>query len=312
MHRRYYVLTGPTASGKTAWLGRRALSQSLSIVHSDSRQVYRHMDIGTGKADSRLLLTLTQYGLDLIEPTKNFSVYQYLSSAAEAFQAALTAAGELWLSGGTGLYIRAVIAGLPLGAAPRPLLREALQQCIQATSARHVAESLGLELRDPDNPVRVLRAAEAAAAELPARERIYGYAGLDAAAMDEDGEQSTEEFESARATLSAWECAGVFVLDPGPEELARRIEERVATMFQAGLLEEVAELRRLGYGEARVVREGIAYREAGEVLDGRMQLEEAVASAVTRTRQYAKRQRTYFRGMGWPVVTVEQLDAAFR
>jgi len=101
------------------------------------------------------------------------------------------------------------------------------------------------------------------------------------------------------AELDRWQCAGVHVLDPGKEELAGRIERRVQAMFDDGLVQEVERLRQLGFGGADVVMQGIGYQEAGAVLDGQLTVEEAVDQAIVRTRQYAKRQRTYFRGQGW-------------
>ena len=80
-------------------------------------------------------------------------------------------------------------------------------------------------------------------------------------------------------------------------------------MFGGGLVEEVAGLREMGYGKAPVVRDGIGYREAGQVIDGELSEQEAVARTIIRTRQYAKRQRTYIRGRGWPVMTGGELDA---
>jgi tRNA A37 N6-isopentenylltransferase MiaA len=126
---------------------------------------------------------------------------------------------------------------------------------------------------------------------------------------------SLEDMSSAHGQLRTsgpWACGGLYVLDPGKDELAARIARRVRGMFAGGLLQEAAELRRAGQGEAEVVCEGIGYREALAVLDGTLAEEDAVERTIVRTRQYAKRQRTYFRGRGWPVFTGPELDAALQ
>ena len=102
--------------------------------------------------------------------------------------------------------------------------------------------------------------------------------------------------------LAAWKCGGIIVIDPGKEDLLVKIRNRVEEMFDAGLVEEVRVLRGLGFGKAKVVVDGIGYREAGELLDGRISQSEAIKSTVIRTRQYAKRQRTYFKNMGWKTI----------
>lgn len=263
------------------------------------------MDIGTGKPAPSISDTVTHHCLSLVTPGAEFSVFQWLPLAVEAMQAAWEAGAEVWVSGGTGLYIRALIERLPLGAPPRPALRLALQRRIELLGPRKVAAELGLDLSESANPRRVLRAAEQACEEEEGALRTYRWARLadeDAAASDSaDGAR----YLGALARLADWECSGVWVLDPGRESLAAAIAERVAGMFAGGLVEEAAELRRRGLAGAACVADGIAYREALALLDGKLRLEEAVEQAVIRTRQYAKRQRTYFRGQNWPALPAE-------
>jgi tRNA dimethylallyltransferase len=268
------------------------------------------MDIGTGKPARTDMQILPHYGMDLLEPGINFSVHQYLIVAANALAESRAQGREVWVSGGTGLYIRALVQKMDLGAPPRPRLRAALQTMLAAgTPARMLADELRLQAAEPDNPVRVVRAAELACADPAAAERIYAAAGLDQSCVQADVGRDGGLPQFVTDELAQWRCAGLAVLDPGKEELARQIELRVRGMFRDGLVEEVAQLRRLGYGEAHVVAQGIGYREAGQVLDNALGLEEAVALTVIRTRQYAKRQRTYFRGQGWPAYTRDELDA---
>jgi tRNA dimethylallyltransferase len=304
----FRVLTGPTAAGKTRWLIALARQRPVLAISADSRQVYRHMSIGTGKPSPATLRILPHQGVDVADPGTRFSVYQFLTIAAGALRDAQLAGREPWVIGGAGLYIRALVEGLKLGAPPRPALRQALHEWIARSSSREVARDLGLNLTEIDNPVRVVRAAECACADADAAARIYGLAGLPPrlCAGDVEPVSGTDAVMSA---LAAWRCAGIAVLDPGRVELKRLIDARVREMFACGLLDEVAALRKLGFGDAPQVRDGIAYREAGWVLDGRLALDEAISLACIRTRQYAKRQRTYFRGRGWTVMDMAQLTA---
>jgi tRNA dimethylallyltransferase len=300
--RSYYILTGPTAGGKTAWLLERSQRIPLAVISADSRQVYRFMDIGTGKSTPAEQQRLPQFGLDLHDPFNIFSVYQYYDYSVGVLTQLEGFAGEVWFCGGTGLYLRAVLENLPLGAAPRPSLRPAIEAALAEHGARTLAARLGLALADPDNPQRVLRAVEGwyAGGE---------YSPQAAAALGLPPDEAAAPGAAGRPVppRHGWACAGLAVLDPGKEELGRRIEARVRGMFGGGLLEEVRALERRGFAAAPVVAGGIGYREALAVVHGGLTLDEAIASTIVRTRQYAKRQRTYFRGRGWPVYTEREL-----
>lgn len=306
----YYVLTGPTAAGKSGWLLERAASRELVVISADSRQVYRGMDIGTGKVSVEDRQKVTHFGLDLYSPSEKISVFQYLNYTYEVLNSLEGYQGEVWICGGTGLYIRAMLAGLRLGAAPNAALRLLFERLIRQHGPAQLCRDMELVLADPENPRRVLRALEAAVQACEGVERLLQIFGRD----------SFEEAElvQLKATTSTgaaavpfpetdWHCRAVFVLDPGREELARRIAERVSGMYREGLLDECLALQHAGFGECDVVREAIGYREALAVLAGTLEVNAAVELTIRRSRQYAKRQRTYFRGQGWPT---QQLDSA--
>ncbi|MBN2082719.1 hypothetical protein JW859_11025 [bacterium] len=280
----------------------------MLVVSADSRQVYLHMNIGTGMPNTSELEMLPHYGVDCLAPTIKYSVYQYLIYAAEGLAAARRDGREAWVCGGTGLYIRAMVDQLELGTYPRPRLRAAVAQAIRNSSARQVARELQLDLADPDNPVRVIRGAELACAGSARETEIYTWAGL-SPADDVDNADNQVDNSEVREELNRWQCAGIAVLDPGYKPLLGLIKRRVQAMFDQGLVDEVAALRRLGYGQADVVVNGIGYREAGQVIDGELSVGKAIELTVIRTRQYAKRQRTYFRGQGWQLMRLDELDA---
>ena len=294
--RTYRVITGPTASGKTDWLLKRAEQVPIRVISADSRQVCRLMDIGTGKPTSEELRRLPHFGIDLIDPDHSFSAHDFILMAAGALKQLEEFSGEVWVCGGTGLYIRTLTEALPLGPPPRPRLRQALAALVCDRGSARVAADLRLQLREVRNPMRVLRYAEKAAEE--DSERIYTYAGLDPALSAGDFVLRAEDYASALSVIKSWQCTGIFVLDPGPI-LEARIKERVAGMFDRGLVAEVEHLRAGGFGSALNVAQGIGYRQAGLLLDGNITEAQAIAQAIVRTRQYAKRQRTYFRGRGW-------------
>lgn len=254
---------------------------------------------------------LPHYVVNLLEPGILFSVYQYLIKAADALAASRAAGREVWVCGGTGLYIRALTRRLSLGLPPRPALRNALQEQLQGAPAPLVAQRLGLQLAEDHNPLRIIRQAEMACADPQRARQIYLACGLAPEAATGDSAKEDALLPGAVQELEQWECGGIAVLDPGKEELQLLIEQRVRGMFRDGLVDEVAHLRRLGYGAAAVVAQGIGYCEAGQVLDGVLDTAAAVERTVIRTRQYAKRQRTYFRGMGWPSMKFDALSAYF-
>lgn len=304
----YRVLTGPTAAGKTAALLVRAKVQPLAVISADSRQVYRFMDIGTAKPTFSEQKILPHYGIDCFKPGTSYSVYQFLIEALDGLKQATESGRAAWVCGGTGLYIYALVNALGLGGPPRARLRHALAGKVRLQSPRQLTVELGLSVSDPDNPVRVIRAAEHACDDPERAASIYRWAGMD----EGQAQQESIEGSSGRqlvGEIQRWRCLGVAVLDPGREELLRRIELRVRAMFETGLLDEVAGLRQQGFGDTNVVRDGIGYREAGSVLDGSLSTEEAINATIISTRQYAKRQRTYYRGRGWPVVPPHELPA---
>lgn len=308
----YHILTGPTAAGKTGYLLSIAGLQPTLVISADSRQVYSHMDIGTGKPTPTELEMLPHCGIDCLKPGINYSVHQFLTHAAMGLARARKEKCRVWVCGGTGLYIRAMTEQLDLGEAPRPLLRKALAHRLGEISSRTVARALDLAVRDPDNPVRVIRRAELDCADSQRASDIYAWAGLEPDLAGVEGAGDPAAFEPIRAELARWQAGPVYVLDPGREELHRRIEVRVAGMFADGLVDEVAALRNLGYGDTGVVRDGIGYREAGGVLDGALSQTAALERTVIRTRQYAKRQRTYFMGRGWHVCSDSELATVLR
>lgn len=272
------AVLGPTASGKSA-LGME-LAQCLGgeILSCDSVQVYRGMDIGTAKASAAERAAIPHHLLDVASPDQQFHAAAW-AEAAHAIIARAPARERLpIIVGGTGLYFRALLRGL--FDAPRP---------------------------DPE--IRARHQAEAAAMGIPAlHERLRGI-DPEAAEKIKPGDlvrisRALEVFEQTGTTISELRQQKAppppplrmfsVLLDFDLDYLRPRISARVDAMMAAGFLDEVRALRAAGYGGARALQ-GLGYKQLGEHLDGRIDLDAAVAATKSATIAYARRQRTWFR-----------------
>jgi tRNA dimethylallyltransferase len=270
------AILGATASGKSELAMAVATRLPVEIVVADSRQVYRGLDIGTAKPTAADRRAVPHHLLDVVEPNQDFTLADWLAAARELLPA-IWARGRLPLVvGGTGLYVSALVDGYQLGAQPPSgTLRRELAAEVEQAGLPAVAQRLAtLDPRtaariDLRNPRRVLRALE----------RVL----LSRAAL---GEPAAEPWPGRLALLAVERPLDV---------LRARIEARAAVMFAGGLLEEAARLRAAGYGADLPPLTGHGYREAFRVLDRGWSVEAAVAETARRSRQYAKRQLTWFR-----------------
>jgi tRNA dimethylallyltransferase len=268
-------VVGPTASGKTELALALAATWPVEIVVADSRQVYRGMDVGTAKPDATARARVPHHLLDVVDPDKPFTVADWVARARETI-AGIGERGRIaMLVGGTGLYVSAVVDGYVFGGPPpSEELRATLRSEVETSGLAMVAQRL-VE-RDPDaaartdlnNARRVIRALERT--ERPdARTRNVPYAGRVALV----GVSRTREV------------------------LYRRIDDRARRLFAEGLLEETRALLASGYGADLRPMSGHGYQEAMRHIAGEWSLEEAIDVTARRTRQYAKRQLTWFRAM---------------
>lgn len=272
-------IVGPTASGKTDAAQLVAAAVGGEVVSADSMQIYRGMDIGTGKlpADERIV---PHHGFDLVDPGEPYSAALFQSFARAAFLDISDRDRQPVLCGGTGLYVRAAIDDYAFPAGEQK--DNPVRVRWTAFAEQHGAQALWeeLERRDPasaavlhpNNIRRVVRAFE-----LLAEGRSYAEQKRNLAAIGE-------------AVPSVQ-----FGLAVDPAVLAARIDARVDAMVAAGLVEEVRNLMSAGFREGITAPQAIGYKEIVEALEGRCTLDEAVAAIKQATRRYAKRQRTWFR-----------------
>jgi len=268
-------IVGPTASGKTDLALALARSWPVEILAADSRQVYRGMDIGTAKPDAAARAAVPHHLLDLVDPDEPFSVALWVD-IARPLLAKIGRRGRFpMLVGGTGLYLAALLDGHDYASQPAsPELRARLTddletEGLEALGARLTAAAPEVaSLTDLRNPRRVLRAIERAEA---------GGGGAVG---------SSQPYEGRVALIG---------ISRPREVLYRRIDDRAEQLFATGLLDEVRRLREAGYGPQLRPMGGHGYREAARHLAGEWSLQEAIEVTARRTRQYAKRQLTWFR-----------------
>lgn len=271
------AIVGPTASGKTDLALSLSRTWPVEIIVADSRQVYRGMDIGTAKPDAAARAEVPHHMLDLVAPDEAFSVASWVQQARVRI-GEIAARGRIPLVvGGTGLYVSALLDGHDYAALPRSAeLREQLLGELDADGLEPLAERLvrldpeGARRVDLRNPRRVLQALERARGSTRPAPTRHPYAGRTA----------------------------ILALARPRAELYRRIDERASRLFAAGLLDEVAQLLAAGFGAELHPMTGHGYRESIRHLAGEWSLDEAITVTARRTRQYAKRQLTWFRHHG--------------
>ncbi|HSE92616.1 MAG TPA: tRNA (adenosine(37)-N6)-dimethylallyltransferase MiaA [Methylomirabilota bacterium] len=271
------VIAGPTGVGKTAAAAALARRIPLEVVSADSRQVYRGMDVATGKPTAAERRAVTHHLIDVVDPGDRYHAARFRNDASVLI-ADIRARGRLAaVVGGTGLYIRALLRGLDPAPPADPALRGELAEVVvrdgrAALHARLEREAPALARRlHPNDHVRVVRALE--------RIRAQG-----APAMHQE-----------RWARPAAEYTALYVgLTMERARLARRLRERAATMVEAGLTDEVARLLARGYDPSLPAMQGIGYREFVQVVHGRLGREEALRLMQRDTVRYAKRQWTWF------------------
>lgn len=276
-----WFLTGPTASGKTQVALELARQLGAEILSLDSMAVYRGMDIGTAKPSPADQAAVPHHLLDLVDPTEEFSIAQYLN-AAHAAVADIRGRGRVPLfAGGTPLYLKALLRGLYQG----PPADWEFRRQIEAETAQVGAEKL--------------------------RERLWQVDPLSAAKLHpNDVRRMIRALEVAHVTgrpLSHWqtqfdegrsaeECR-VFVLYWPREVLHQRIDQRVDQMFASGLVEETRRLLERYGSLGRTAAQAVGYREVIAYLQGEQDLEATIQLVKQRTHQFARRQETWFRSL---------------
>jgi tRNA dimethylallyltransferase len=269
---RLRVICGPTAAGKSAIAATLALEYGATIISADSRQIYRGFDIGTAKPDWSERKAIEHIGIDVADPDDRFSASRWATLAIDAVEHLRASGGTPLIVGGTGFYIRALFD--PLFAAPD--LDEEKRKKLE-----YFLNSMPLgDLR------RWCEAID------PARSHLGRYQLVRSIEIALLSGSRISQLHSEDSTTSSYSPA-YLLIDPA-KSLAARIEHRVQSMIDAGWLEEVRALD-ASVPEAAPAWKSSGYRVMRSVVRGEMDLSEARERIIIETRQYAKRQRTWFR-----------------
>ncbi|MEG0016214.1 MAG: tRNA (adenosine(37)-N6)-dimethylallyltransferase MiaA [Gordonibacter sp.] len=272
-------VVGPTASGKTSLAQELALALDGEVVSADSMQIYRGMDIGTGKLPCNERL-VRHHGFDLVDPGEPYSAALFQDYARSCFCAIDARGRRSVLCGGTGLYVRAAIDAyeFPAGEQRGNVVRDHYDTLAREQGADALWSLL--KTRDPESAAllppadvkRVVRAFE----------------------LLEDG--TTYAAQRAKLASIPQLVPAIFIgLAVDPLVLRARIDARVDAMFEAGLVDEVERLLKGGFRSGITAPQAIGYKEVVAALDGETSMDEAAQRIKTATHRYAKRQRTWFR-----------------
>ncbi len=269
------VILGPTASGKTDVSLKSAKKFGGEIVNADSRQIYKGMDIGTGKVIDKK--GVKHYLLDVVNPDEEFTLADYKKKAMTAIRDILKRGKVPFLVGGTGLYIQSVVDNLEIpGVPPNKKLRAQFEKEIKKPGAlaKWYKKLLKLDpgaalVVDANNPRRIIRALEVCLAT-----------GRPFSNLREKGEPLFDVLQ-----------IGINIPRP---KLYKNIDKRVEQMIKDGLVSETKKLLKK-YNHNLPSMSGIGYKEMGEYLGGKYDLVEAAQKIKYRTHAYARRQMTWFR-----------------
>lgn len=274
------ILLGPTAVGKTSSSIELAKELKGEIISCDSMQIYKHMDIGSAKVREEEKQGIPHHLVDMVEIDEEFSVADYKKNAEDHIREINLKGKVPIVTGGTGLYINSLVYDLNFTeVAANELLREELEDFaeIEGNKALHnKLKEIDPESSNrihPNDVKRVIRAIE-----------IY----------KETGRTMTEYNKNFRSPVSRYNLAMVG-LNMDRQVLYERINKRVDLMIEEGLLEEVKSILDMGYDRDLVALQGIGYKELIMGLLGEISMEESIDLIKQKSRNYAKRQLTWFR-----------------
>jgi tRNA dimethylallyltransferase len=279
MEPKLIIVLGPTAAGKSAIALALAEEIGGEIINADSQQVYRSMDIGTGKPSKEERDRVAHHIIDVVDPNEEFNVALFRQLATDSVYDIASRGRKAIVCGGTGLYIRALTKGLFVGPGQEPKIRAALRAEVQ----EHGLDSLYQRLKRVDPPStswihphdqqRIVRALE-----------VFELTGKAMSEWQREHRFDERRFETLKIGL-----------DRPREELYALIDRRCERMIEDGLVDEVKHLVAMGYDLKLKSLSSVGYRHVGLFLSGAMPLHDAMTLMKRDTRRLAKRQLTWFR-----------------
>lgn len=271
------AIVGPTAVGKSELALHLAELFPLEIVSADSRQIYRHMDIGTGKPTVAERQSVPHHLIDIVDPDEDFSLAMYHELALEAINDVHSRGTLPLLVGGSGLYVWSLIEGWTI---PQVTPDREQRRILEARADQEGSNTLHRELQAVD-PVAAAKIGPRNARRIIRALEIFRATGR--RPSDQQG-KSQPRF-----------CTMIIGLNRERQELYRRIDSRVDHMVEAGLVDEVQQLLRRGYSSSLPSMSGIGYRQMGQFLQGEMTLSQATGRMKVETHRLARHQHAWFR-----------------
>ncbi|MEA4947125.1 MAG: tRNA (adenosine(37)-N6)-dimethylallyltransferase MiaA [Oscillospiraceae bacterium] len=274
------VVTGPTATGKTALGVALAKEYNGEVVSADSMQLYRGMDIGTAKVTPEETRGVPHHMIDVADPGESWSAARYVAAAAAACDDILARGRVPVVVGGTGLYIDSLVSGRDFAENQDGALRARLTALYDTRGDEAMLETL--RTFDPERAAklapgdrrRIVRAVE-----------VYTLTGVTITAHDEATRRLPPRYDAATIALDFQVRADLYA----------RIDRRVDAMAAAGLFDEVRGLLDAGLAPDSTAFQAIGYKEAAAAIRGELTEAEAVAQIKRESRRYAKRQLTWLR-----------------
>lgn len=274
------VIVGPTASGKTRMAVELAQRHNGEVISADSMQIYRTMDIGTAKPTQEEMGGIPHHMIDVADPEEDFSVARYVEMAARCVDDVLARGKLPIVAGGTGLYIDSLLSGRTFAPfSPDSALRGELERELAEKGGQAMLESLSqvdpeaAQRLHPNDHKRIIRALE-----------VYR----------STGKTITQHNRETQAIPPRYNALTIGLAFQDRQAMWRRIDQRVDEMVAAGLEDEVRRLLTSGISPKCTAMQAIGYKEFTQALSGEMTWQEAADVVKLRSRQYAKRQLTWF------------------
>jgi tRNA dimethylallyltransferase len=269
-------IAGPTAVGKSEIALRLAEQTGGEIISVDSMQVYRGLEIGTAKPSAAERARVPHHLVDIRDLTESFDAAQFIRLAQKAAEEIQSRNRMPIFCGGTGLYFKAFLSGLGEAPFANPELRADLEALPFEALLRELRERdpEAYEKIDKQNPRRIIRAVEV---------------------IRLTGKKFSEQRAEWKSTVHSPQSTAFFCLTRQPADLHARINVRVDEMFSRGLVDETRELLKHGLEQNQTAMQAIGYRQVVEHLHGERELAETIELVKIKTRQFAKRQLTWFR-----------------
>lgn len=273
------VICGPTASGKTSLAIEMALETGAHILSADSRQVYRHLNIGTAKSTPEELTQVTQYGIDILDPGEKCDAVYFVEHSRKVIEDCYLKKIPVIVAGGTQLYVQALLNGIFQGPTGNPLIRSRLQEIANTRGSLYLHKML--ERIDPETAeklhindhLRVIRAIE-----------VFEISG-----------KKISSFFAEQEREKPYNVLLFSLMRENRVILYEGIEKRVDEMIDSGFIKEVENIIGMGYNNQANSLRSIGYPEIIDFLEGKTSLERAVYLMKRNTRRFAKRQLTWLR-----------------